>query len=50
MSSEQRIDVWIRDGAGWRVETTSGSGTAAIAPIGCALPLADVYRDPLSSG
>lgn len=45
---EHHIDVWLREGADWRVTTVRQSGAAALPSIDCRLELADVSRDPLA--
>lgn len=46
---ERQVDVWRREGAEWVLHTTRGSGVAAIESLGCALPLDEVYRNPLAA-
>ena len=46
---QRRVDVWLRDVGGWRVETVTGAGVAELGPLGCRLALDDVYRDPLAA-
>jgi Uma2 family endonuclease len=46
---ERRIDVWRREGEGWRQLVVRESGAAELTSLGCTLGLDDVYFDPLSS-
>jgi Uma2 family endonuclease len=46
---ENRIELWRRDGARWLLDVFRGDTAAPIASLGCALPLREVYRNPLSA-
>ncbi len=49
VAQDQRlVEVWERDGAGeWQQRAYREMERARLAALGCELPLADVYRDPL---
>jgi Uma2 family endonuclease len=46
---ERRIEHWRREGDVWTVEVTRGEGAVRLASVGFALPLSEVYRDPLGA-
>ena len=44
---ERRIEIWRRAGNRWTLDSVRGESTASLESIGCTLPLAEVYRNPL---
>jgi Uma2 family endonuclease len=44
---ERRLEIWRREGDHWTLHVGRGEETASVASLGCELPLADVYRNPL---
>jgi len=44
---ERRIEIWRRQGDRWTLDAVRGDRTASLESIGCDLPLAEVYRNPL---
>jgi Uma2 family endonuclease len=42
---EARLELWTRASSGWQLEVVRDKG--ALAVLGCALELAEVYRNPL---
>jgi Uma2 family endonuclease len=45
---ERRLELWRRDGERWTVELARGDEVAHLSSIDCALPLAEIYLDPLA--
>ena len=45
--SERRVQTWRRQGATWTEQSVS-SGAVSLESVGCALPLDEIYRDPLA--
>lgn len=46
---ERRLELWRREGAIWTLSVAHGDESVELRSVGCTLPLADVYRDPLAS-
>jgi Uma2 family endonuclease len=46
--AERYIELWRRDDAGTWTRTEHRDGSVTLASVACALPLDDVYRDPLA--
>jgi Uma2 family endonuclease len=44
---EQRVEIWHRQDDRWTLRTVGSDGTASLESIGCELPLAEIYRNPL---
>jgi len=44
---QRRVEVWRRSADGWALEPAHGE-RASLLTIGCELPMASVFRDPLS--
>ncbi len=44
---EPRLEIWRRTSDGWTVDVARGDAAVALPSLGCTLPLAEVYRDPL---
>jgi hypothetical protein len=42
------LEVWQREHGRWTSTVIGDSATIDVAPIGCQLPVADVFRDPLA--
>jgi Uma2 family endonuclease len=45
---ERRLELWRREGERWTVELARGDEVAHLSSIDCALPLAEIYLDPLA--
>jgi Uma2 family endonuclease len=45
---ERRIVLWRREGERWTLETAHGDQVARLPGVGCSLPLAEIYLDPLA--
>lgn len=45
---EQRVDLWRRVGDHWTQLTFRPGESVALESVGCALPVADIYFDPLT--
>lgn len=43
-----RIEVWQRENGRWTSAVIGDGATIDVAPVGCQLPVADVFRDPLA--
>ena len=46
---EQRVDLWRRVGDHWTQVTFRPGEAVALDSLGCALPVADIYFDPLAT-
>ena len=44
----RRLERWRRDDEHWELHVTHGDDTVTLDSIGCALPLTDIYDDPLA--
>lgn len=47
---ERRVEVWRRSGDVWAMDAFAGEQEASLPSLGAALPLAELYRDPLGGG
>ena len=45
---QQRVQVWRRDGERWSHTEVADDGAVELESLGCRLPLAEIYRDPLA--
>lgn len=46
---ERRIEIWRREGERWLLLVARGDELARLESLGCDLPLAEVYRNPLQA-
>ena len=46
---EQRVDLWRRTGGHWTQLTFRAADSVLLESVSCAIPLAEIYRDPLAS-
>ena len=45
---QPQLEIWRREGSVWTLHVARGSEIATLTSVGCAVPLAEVYFDPLA--